>query len=498
MKTKNSKNSVDVEETLSLTLTQDTNDSTILNASQTDAENSFSNPIIVEKKKRGRKKIVKPDQHNSSHQTVESDSTNVNDHSNIVIESVGIAISDVDKKEKKVRKARVSKKGQVQNIQQQQEGEKQESECSVLENEKCNDNDDVNTTDKESSTKLVHKKRGRKPRGGKIIHENQIQKNNSPEVPNIILHLKCVLSDLKKSNDISSNVSKIDNYCNDKKLEILCYNDNDQNTAFSSHVSNVTKYENTGTNHTNYFNKDKLKEGEQKEESITTSSQIYDPLTFVSKDIHPTNIKVAPFSFSDKQLTDNHECELDYKNGGNNKDIWKKISQLKLNFHKNDALGIQRSACFWDTCEFDTPPIYIPMSMTKGYGCFCHPECAVAFLMNENIDTSVKFERYCLLNSIYGPVYNYNKSIKPAANPHYLLNKFYGSLTINEYRKLFQSEQVVYIVNKPLTNVLPELYEDNNDFFIGNKIIQNNTIEIKKKVTRNAKSSIINEVFGIK
>ena len=142
------------------------------------------------------------------------------------------------------------------------------------------------------------------------------------------------------------------------------------------------------------------------------------------------------------------------------------------------------AACFWDTCEFDTPPIHIPMSSTKGYGCFCHPECAVAFLMNENIDTYVKFERYYLLNSIYGPIYNYNKSIKPAANPHYLLNKFYGNLTINEYRKLFQCEQVVYMVNKPLTNILPELYEDNNDFFIGNRIIQNNTIEIKKKLLK--------------
>ena len=64
---------------------------------------------------------------------------------------------------------------------------------------------------------------------------------------------------------------------------------------------------------------------------------------------------------------------------------------------------------------------------------------------------------------------------------------------------MFQCEQVVYMVNKPLTNVLPELYEDNNDFFIGNKIIQNNnTIEIKKKGTKNAKSSILNEAFGIR
>jgi hypothetical protein len=229
-------------------------------------------------------------------------------------------------------------------------------------------------------------------------------------------------------------------------------------------------------------------------------TQKYDPSSFSSKNVqHPTttaetNAK-AKFSFSDKEL--GGDCDLECKNA-TNKEIWKKISQLKLNFHRNDSLGIQRSACFWDTCEFDTPPIHIPMSSTKGYGCFCHPECAVAFLMNENIDTSVKFERYYLLNSIYGPIYNYNKSIKPAANPHYLLNKFYGNLTINEYRKLFQCEQVVYMVNKPLTNILPELYEDNNDFFIGNKIIQNNTIEIKKKDVKNAKSSILNEAFGIK
>jgi hypothetical protein len=54
------------------------------------------------------------------------------------------------------------------------------------------------------------------------------------------------------------------------------------------------------------------------------------------------------------------------------------------------------------------------------------------------------------------------------------------------------------MVNKPLTNILPELYEDNNDFFIGSKIVQNSTIEIRKKITKNAKSSIINEAFGIK
>ena len=515
MRTKKIKNSTTSESESEMLLKQDSGTNTIIDIHTAEPKqeqepelqiNITENVVIdattiVEKKKRGRKKLIKPDANSDAKES------NVTDCDHVAI----LNADAPDKKEKKQRKVRTSK--------QEKENKKQQN---LLHNDDDDFNDGENNTQEECSTSfltpesasasesapvIIHKKRGRKPRGGKIIHENQIQKNNSPEVPNIILHLKCVLSDLKKSNEVNSN--KVDNYYNDKKMEILCYNDNDQNTAFSSNPSSnmVAKYENDNKNRTHY-NKDVMKDEERKEENLMSSSNLnqkYDPSTFSSKNIHPTPIPIpvetnpsnaVPFSFSDKELNDG-DCGLDCKNT-NNKEIWKKISQLKLNFHKNDALSVQRSSCFWDTCEFDTPPIYIPMSTTKGYGCFCHPECAVAFLMNENIDTSVKFERYHLLNSIYGPIYNYNKSIKPAANPHYLLNKFYGNLTINEYRKLFQCEQVVYMVNKPLTNVLPELYEDNNDFFIGNKIIQNNTIEIKKKGTKNAKSSIINEVFGIR
>ena len=436
--------------------------------------------VVIEKKKRGRKKLIKPDPdiHDVSFVT-----TNVIIDVNSTTNSNDETIS----KEKKQRKPRSSNK-KIQ-------GKKQDA--LTLDHGL----DDIQTQQEteqqvQLTSNVPHKKRGRKPRGGKIIHENQIQKNNSPEVPNIILHLKCVLSDLKKSNDLNSN--KVETYFSDKKMEILCYNDdNDQNVAFSNASKYDTKCGNDNKNKLQY-NKNIIENGE--ELVMATSQQTtYDPSTFLNN-VHNSSTHVVMDSNVAAPLSDNNDS--DYKNT-TNKEIWKKISQLKLNFHKNDAfnaisIGAQRSACFWDTCEFDTPPIYIPMSSTKGYGCFCHPECAVAYLMNENIDTSIKFERYYLLNSIYGPIYNYNKSIKPASNPHYLLNKFYGTLTINEYRKLFQCEQVVYMVNKPLTNVLPELYEDNNDLFIGNKIIQNSTMEIKTKITKNAKSSIINEAFGIK
>jgi hypothetical protein len=102
-----------------------------------------------------------------------------------------------------------------------------------------------------------------------------------------------------------------------------------------------------------------------------------------------------------------------------------------------------------------------------GYGSFCRPECAVAYLMKENIDDSTKFERYHLLNQIYGKVYDFKKNIKPAPNPYYLLEKFYGNLSIQEYRKLLKTEHMLLVIDKPLTRILPELHEDTDDFITG-------------------------------
>jgi hypothetical protein len=91
--------------------------------------------------------------------------------------------------------------------------------------------------------------------------------------------------------------------------------------------------------------------------------------------------------------------------------------------------------------------------------------------MNENIDSSTKFERYHLLNHIYAKIYNYTKNIKPAPSPYYMLQKYYGNLTIQEYRSLLHNERLFLIVDKPLTKILPELHEDNDRFLINNKLI---------------------------
>lgn len=154
------------------------------------------------------------------------------------------------------------------------------------------------------------------------------------------------------------------------------------------------------------------------------------------------------------------------------REIQRKLKDMKFNLYKNVlAPADKKAACFWCTCEYDSPTCVIPKheidGKTNAYGSFCRPECAVAFLMNENIDDSAKFERYHLLNQIYGKAFNYTKNIKPAPNPHYLLDKFYGTLTIQEYRKLLRSDHLLLVIDKPITRILPELFEETEEFVLG-------------------------------
>ena len=132
------------------------------------------------------------------------------------------------------------------------------------------------------------------------------------------------------------------------------------------------------------------------------------------------------------------------------------------------------------------------------YGCFCSPECATSYLFKESIDMSTQFERYHLLNHIYCKIYNYEKNIKPAPNPFYTLNKYYGNLSIQEYRKLLKHERLLLIVDKPLSRILPELQEDNDDYICdGSNISSSSKFKLRRK-TKQSKSEILDETFNIK
>lgn len=281
------------------------------------------------------------------------------------------------------------------------------------------------TEDNEKPIVPEVKKRGRKPKGGKLLPKNQKEKEDTPVMQNIILHLKCSTKDLMEYNKVGDPMI----YNNEVPPDIMTYSIEEKKSMFTMYNSDDEKkfaYHNASTTANN-----------------TTTND------FVCS------------KCSNQENMDPNEGDVDVKL------INQKLKKIKLDLYKNN-LSDKQSACFWCTYEFDNPPCYIPRYEMDGemyaYGSFCRPECAVAYLMKENIDDSTKFERYQFLNRVYGKVYDFKHNIKPAPNPYFLLEKYYGNLTIQEYRKLLNSEHMLSVIDKPLTRMLPELHEDNDDY----------------------------------
>jgi hypothetical protein len=300
------------------------------------------------------------------------------------------------------------------------------------------------------------KKRGRKPKGGKIISKIEEPTTNHILTNNVILHLKCSMSDVKDNSVTELKYQPVA----PPQIKTL---ENDQNYSYI--------VPNEGVN-----------------------------------DIAYTSESVCSICKNNQTAHNNNDNNI------NIKDIDDKLKSLKIKLY-NNLLPNVKSSCFWCTCSYDTPLCVIPKEITNdeivGYGSFCRPECAVSFLFKENIDDAMKFERYQLLNSIYSKVYNYSKNIKPAPDPYYLLDKFYGTMTIQEYRKMLGSQHLLLVIDKPMTRTLPELHEDNdcfvNDLYVSNKNENKSQNTGKYKVKRESekksgpsKKSLIEEHFKLK
>jgi len=297
----------------------------------------------------------------------------------------------------------------------------------------------------------IPKKRGRKPKGGTIITAIENKSSIIEQVQNIILHLKCNINELQTNTP--------------QEITAFQFKNNKSSDLTFMQLNNLT-----ANNHS---------KNEQNNESNNEPS------------INPNN-----------DLNKSSNCES--KENNETKSILQKLEKLSFQLHI-DKIYDKKSNCFFCTCEFDNNPIYIPKfqlnKLFHVYGCFCTPECACAHLMNDNnLDTASRFERYYLLNYIYGKIYNYEKNIKPAPSPFYLLDKYYGNLSIQEYRKLLKSERLLLIVDKPLVRSMPELHNDSDDYLLNNKGV---TAAIAKYTPQKQdniinKNYILNQNFNVK
>ena len=125
-------------------------------------------------------------------------------------------------------------------------------------------------------------------------------------------------------------------------------------------------------------------------------------------------------------------------------------------------------ACFWCAHSFTWKPCVIPEREEKGiyrvYGNFCSPSCGMAFLLNESLDTHVRWERIALLHRLYGGNYKSHR-IFPAPIRE-CLKHFGGPLTIEQYRATIEQERVrIDMQVPPMVSILGSIDTKPIDFY---------------------------------
>lgn len=135
-------------------------------------------------------------------------------------------------------------------------------------------------------------------------------------------------------------------------------------------------------------------------------------------------------------------------------------------------------ACWWCTYNFESTPYFLPDKYYNDayhvFGCFCSVNCACSY--NVNMNDSKIWERYSLLKNMYSEILNNNINISLAA-PKEILQKYGGSVSIEDYRKSLDTNLKIYRhIIPPLAPIISYI-EEKNKCENGNKI---NEIKIKR------------------
>ncbi len=125
-------------------------------------------------------------------------------------------------------------------------------------------------------------------------------------------------------------------------------------------------------------------------------------------------------------------------------------------------------ACFWCVHTFSWQPCIIPEREEKGvyrvYGNFCCPNCAMAYLLKENLDTHVRWERISLLHRVYGKLYPSGRIFpSPALET---LSLFGGPASIDTYRATIATGKIrIDLQLPPMVSILGSIDTKPIDFY---------------------------------
>jgi len=124
-------------------------------------------------------------------------------------------------------------------------------------------------------------------------------------------------------------------------------------------------------------------------------------------------------------------------------------------------------SCFWCSHPFEGRPCVIPQicedGLWKVYGNFCCPSCCLSYLLNQTMDTHIRWERIALLNRLYAS--SIGGGIYPAPARE-TLTAFGGAFSISEYRNIIDERRIRVDINAPpMVSILASMDTKPIDFY---------------------------------
>jgi len=138
----------------------------------------------------------------------------------------------------------------------------------------------------------------------------------------------------------------------------------------------------------------------------------------------------------------------------------------------NEVLQLPTSTnvhCYWCSHTFENAPCFLPTKEENGiyyiYGNFCTPQCGLAYLLNEHLDSHVRWERMSLLHRMYRPTGATGGRLYPAP-PRECLISFGGTHTYESFRNIIQQGAIrVDIQKPPMISIIGTLDTKPIDFY---------------------------------
>jgi hypothetical protein len=123
------------------------------------------------------------------------------------------------------------------------------------------------------------------------------------------------------------------------------------------------------------------------------------------------------------------------------------------------------AACFWCAGCFEGRPVVIPSLEEHGtykvYGNFCTLSCSLSYLLNEQVDPQVRWERQALLHRMYAQ----SEPIHPAP-PRESLRYFGGAVSYEQYRDIIDKKKIRIDTHlPPVISILATLDTKPIDFY---------------------------------